>query len=104
MSPADPDTARPWSRPLSGLGWSLGAVLIASLVCLPIAALVLIALQGSTGLWPHLLAYVLPVATRDTLILLVGVGAIVSVIGTATAWIVTAYDFRGRALLEWALL
>jgi iron(III) transport system permease protein len=104
MSPADPGTARSWSRPLSDWGWSLGAGAIAALVCLPIAALVVIALQGSAGLWPHLFAYVLPVATRDTMILLFGVGAIVSVIGTATAWTVTAYDFRGRAMLEWALL
>jgi len=71
---------------------------------LPIAALVVIAFRGSDGLWPHLLAYVLPVAARDTLVLLLGVGVMASVIGTATAWIVTAYDFRGRGLLEWALL
>jgi iron(III) transport system permease protein len=104
MSPADPDTARSWSRPQPGWGWLLGAAVIAALVCLPLIALVIIALRGSEGLWPHLFAYVLPVATRDTLILLAGVGAIVSVVGTSTAWIVTAYDFRGRALLEWALL
>jgi len=104
MSPVDPDTGRSWTRPQQGWGWGFGAAIIAALVCLPIIALIVIALQGSAGLWPHLFAYVLPVATRDTLILLAGVGAIVSVIGTSTAWIVTAYDFRGRALVEWALL
>src|SRR5690606_27970058 len=27
-----------------------------------------------------------------------------AVLGTSTAWLVTAYDFRGRGVLEWALL
>jgi iron(III) transport system permease protein len=71
---------------------------------MPILSLIVIAMQGSDGLWPHLFSYVLPVAARDTLTLLLGVGVMVSVIGAATAWIVTAYDFRGRGLLEWALL
>ncbi|WP_201740509.1 ABC transporter permease [Paracoccus aeridis] len=33
-----------------------------------------------------------------------GVGALTAVIGTSMAWLVTAYDFRGRRMLEWALL
>ncbi len=49
-------------------------------------------------------ANVLPVALRDTLILMIGVGALVSLIGTSTAWLVTAYEFPGRRALSWALL
>lgn len=104
MLPADSDTARFSGRPRPGWGWSFGAVAVAALVCVPILSLIVIAMQGSDGLWPHLFNYVLPVAARDTLTLLLGVGVMVSVIGAATAWIVTAYDFRGRGLLEWALL
>lgn len=88
----------------AGRVWRLCAALIAALVCLPIASLVLIAMQGSAGLWPHMLAHVLPVALRDTLLLLLGVGIMVSVIGTVTAWLVSAYDFPGRRFFEWALL
>lgn len=33
-----------------------------------------------------------------------GVGAMVLTIGVGTAWLVTAYDFAGRRVLEWALL
>src|SRR5690606_28189051 len=38
------------------------------------------------------------------LILLLGVGSLVIIIGTGSAWLVTAYDFPGRRILSWALL
>ncbi len=91
-------------RRRSGAGWRFFAVVIAVLVCLPIAALVVVAFRGSPGLWPHMLTYVLPAALRDTILLLAGVGLLVTLIGTTTAWMVTAYDFFGRRFFEWALL
>ena len=92
----------PWCR--SGLAWRFGSAVAAAIVCLPIAALLFIAFQGSAGLWPHMFAYVLPAALKNTLLLLIGVGFLVTLIGTTTAWIVTAYSFPGRRMLEWALL
>lgn len=80
------------------------AGLVTLLVLAPILALVMVALEGSTGLWPHLLASVLPAALGDTVILLAGIGTLTAVIGTSCAWLVTAYDFRGRRILDWALL
>ena len=91
-------------RPHVGLWWRVSALAVAAFVCLPIGSLVLIAFQGSAGLWPHMIAHVLPAALRDTLVLLVGVGLLTTIIGTTTAWLVTAYDFPGRRLLEWGLL
>ncbi|MFD1333892.1 ABC transporter permease, partial [Methylopila musalis] len=70
----------------------------------PVACLAGLALRGSGDLWPHLAAYVLPQALRDTLLLLVGVGVVASAIGVGAAWIVTAYRFPGRRLFDWALL
>ncbi|MFO1144457.1 MAG: iron ABC transporter permease [Amaricoccus sp.] len=67
-------------------------------------SLAAIAAQGSDGLWAHLARHVLPVALRDTLVLLAGVGILVAAIGTLTAWLVAACDFPGRRLFEWALL
>ncbi len=93
----------PWRR-RSGGAWRLAALLAAALVCLPVLSLLLIAFQGSAGLWPHMLANVLPSALWNTVILLAGVGVLVTVIGTTTAWMVTAYDFPGRRIFEWALL
>ncbi|MCP4383449.1 MAG: iron ABC transporter permease [Hyphomicrobiales bacterium] len=70
----------------------------------PIGALVVIAAQGSGDVWAHLVANVLPTATLNTAILLAGVGVVVVAVGTGGAWLVTAYDFPGRRILDWALL
>jgi iron(III) transport system permease protein len=80
------------------------AGVVALLVVLPIATLAMVAAGGSGEVWPHLLAYVIPPALRDTAILLVGVGTLVVVVGTGAAWLVSAYDFAGRRVLQWALL
>src|SRR5690606_30877853 len=90
-------------RPRLGFWW-IAAALAAAATAAPIVALVVIAAQGSENLWSHLAAYVLPVSLRDTLVLLLGVGVLTAAIGTGAAWLVTAYDFRGRGALEWALL
>jgi iron(III) transport system permease protein len=84
--------------------WLAPSAILCLLVLAPIAALGLAAIQGSEDLWRHLVAYVLPVAVRDTLVLLAGVGFLVATIGTSMAWLVTAYDFRGRRVIDWALL
>lgn len=101
-SQAIPTAAKPTAR--SSRFWFVGALLIAVLILLPIVSLVAMALQGSEGLWTHLFANVLPVALRDSLMLLAGVGVIAGVIGTSTAWLVSAYSFPGRTVLSWALL
>lgn len=74
------------------------------MVVLPIVALAAIAARGSGTLWPHLIAYVLPQAALETVLLLAGTGVVVIAVGTGTAWLVAAYRFPGRALLSWALL
>ena len=85
-------------------GWIAASALLALLVAAPVLALLVIASGGSGRLWPHLFAYVLPVALKDTALLLLGVGIVVAVIGTGLAWLVTAYEFRGRRTLDWLLL
>ncbi len=78
-------------------------MLVAALAFAPIASLVLIALEGDAEIWPHLAAYVLPVALKNTVLLLAGVSAIAVVIGVGAAWVVTVYQFPGRNLLVWLL-
>lgn len=85
-------------------GWAILSYLAAFSVLLPVAALAVVAAGPSAGLWPHLAAYVLPQAAADTAVLLIGVGLVTIVVGTGTAWLVSAYDFPGRAWLDWALL
>ncbi|MBV0891376.1 iron ABC transporter permease [Paracoccus sp. Z118] len=89
---------------LGGRLWLVGSLLVAGLVLVPVLALVWQAAQGSEGLWSHLSRHVLPHALGQTAMLMAGVGVLTAVIGTSMAWLVTAYDFRGRRMLEWALL
>jgi iron(III) transport system permease protein len=97
--------AAPAGRRISGAGgFVLAATVIAVLVLLPIGSLIVLAARGSGDLWPHLLANVLPVALRDTSVLLLGTGVIVIAVGTGAAWLVTAFDFPFRRILDWALL
>ena len=80
------------------------AILFAAIVVSPIAALIVIASQGSGDLWPQLVAYVLPSAAANTAILLIGVGVLTSVIGVGTAWLVATSEFPCRRFFDWALL
>lgn len=101
MTAATPAAPRP--RLVPG-PWLLASGVVTVLVLGPVAALAIAASGGSPDLWQHLLAYVLPAAARDTLILLAGVGCLTAIIGTGAAWLVTAYDFPGRRMFTWALL
>lgn len=84
--------------------WLAISALVAALVAAPVVALALIAAQGSGDLWPHILRHVFPYALRDTLTLLLGVGIVATTIGAGLAWLLTAYEFPGRRIFEWALL
>lgn len=88
----------------AGLGWRIGAILIALCVVAPIVTLSWFALQGSTEHWSHLLSYVLPTAFRNTVLLLLGVGILVTCLGVGSAWLITAFQFPSRRVLSWALL
>jgi iron(III) transport system permease protein len=77
---------------------------IAAAICLlPMIAVALAALTGGWEVTGRLVDTVLPryVGTTAWLILLVGTGT--AVIGTASAWLVTATRFPGRRVLEVAL-
>ena len=78
-------------------------IVVAALVVIPLANLVRIALSGESDIWADLVAYVIPEALRVTVLLLAGVAALTAIIGTGTAWLVTAYRFPGRDTLAWAL-
>jgi iron(III) transport system permease protein len=84
--------------------WGLTSALVATLVLAPLVALAVAASGGAAPLWTHLVEFVLPVAARDTIVLLAGVGVLTAAVGTGTAWLVSAYTFPGRGVLTWALL
>lgn len=84
--------------------WVAASLVVVLLVLAPLGGLIYFAARGSGELWPHLIANVLPDAIRTTVLLLAGVGVLVTVIGVGTAWLVTMYRFPGARLFEWALL
>ncbi|CUI32414.1 ABC transporter permease [Achromobacter xylosoxidans] len=87
-----------------GAGWLAGAALIGLAVLAPVLTLVWWALGGDLSHWRHLATYVLPQALANTAALLAGVGVLVTLLGTGSAWLVTAYEFPSRRTLTWALL
>ena len=96
--------ARRAARPPAFDGWTAGAVAIAALVAVPLAAIAWRALDPSDDTWRHLAATVLPTYVSNTVWLMLGVGLGTIVIGASTAWLVTMYRFPGRRVLSFALL
>ena len=95
-----------WRRRVAPLlsPWSLGALLIAAVVVLPILSVVWIALTPGENIWPHLISTTLPRYMRNTLILMLSVGLLSGMIGTGAAWLITRYRFPLSRWLEWLLL
>jgi iron(III) transport system permease protein len=91
------------SLPLPDL-WSLGALVIAGIVAMPMVAVVWIALTPVENIWPHMLATVLPRYLFTTLALMLGVGVLTAAVGTGAAWLLTMYRFPLSRLLDYALL
>jgi iron(III) transport system permease protein len=79
------------------------AVVTAALVATPVIAIVILAAQPAPEVWSHLIDYVLPLALRDTALLLFGVGLVALGAGAGSAWLISLHDFPGRGLLLWLL-
>jgi iron(III) transport system permease protein len=103
---ANPGTRSRLLRPLRGRwladtpGWTLFAAALAAVMALPLATIVVLSLGAGEHAWPHLMRTVLPGALADTILLLLGVGALTLAFGTGTAWLTTMYRFPGRAVLD----
>ncbi|MFD2367702.1 ABC transporter permease [Pseudoduganella sp. GCM10020061] len=88
---------------LSPLAWA--ALLVASLVAVPILSVAANLLAGGSGdTWQHLASTVLPDYIVNTLLLCAGVSAGTILIGVGTAWLVSVHDFPLRRVFEWALV
>ena len=84
--------------------WILAASAVAAIFLMPILAVFVAAAGDSGGLWGHLFETVLPRYVVNTLILMVGVGAVCLVFGISAAWTVVRYEFVGRQWFQWMLL
>ncbi|MGL4405836.1 MAG: ABC transporter permease, partial [Notoacmeibacter sp.] len=77
--------------------------LVVAIILLPLLATLLAAFSGSLSTGRGLAASLLPDAVQSTIWLAVFVGFGTALTGTLTAWLVTAYHFKGSRLLEIAL-
>lgn len=80
------------------------AAAIALMAAVPLLVVLFALLHPATEHWPHLSTYVLPVVLTNTAGLLCGVLVGVLLLGISLAWLVTQYDFPGRAFWTWALV
>ncbi len=62
------------------------------------------ALDAETEIWAHLSSTVFPVYLRNSLLLLVGVGAGTLMLGVVSGFLTALFEFPGRRWLEWMLM
>ena len=90
-----------WRSP-GALGWT--ALGVGAFIVAPLLVVVgYVFLPGENSL-NYMFGTVLPEYAWTTLLLMLGVAAGVGSIGVLSAWLVTAYKFPGRRVLEWALV
>jgi iron(III) transport system permease protein len=89
-------------KPLGTLGAT--ALAVGALLALPLLVVVSSVFRGGGETWSHLVATGLPAYVWNTVWLLLAVAWGVISMGVLSAWLVTAYRFPGRDLLEWTLM
>ncbi|WP_419901432.1 ABC transporter permease [Kiloniella sp.] len=84
--------------------WTWIALAVASVFAFPILNVVSAAFTTKSDVWDHLVSTVLGSYLLNTSVLAIGVGILVAIIGTTTAWLVTMCRFPGHRVFEWALI
>src|SRR5688572_33503280 len=77
---------------------------IGALLALPVLVVVSSVFRGGGDTWSHLVSTGLAAYAWNTALLLLAVAWGVVSMGVLSAWLVTAYRFPGRDVLEWALM
>ena len=83
---------------------TITASLAACLIAVPIVVVLGNVFLPAGDTWEHLARTVLAEYISNTLWLMLGVGAGVTVVGVATAWLTTMCRFPGRGFFQWALI
>ena len=90
-------------RPGRGPGWAL-LVILSVVMAAPVAVIMWSIADPSVEVWRELWRTRLPGMIVDTVTLVALVVTGTVIVGTGLAWLVTAYEFRGRRLLSWLLM
>ena len=104
VQPVTAPTPRDFRRRRRPDGWTIGVLLVALAVALPILTVVGFALVPSSDVWRHLATTVLGDYVVNSVLLILGVGAGTLVLGVGTAWFTSMCEFAGRRFFTWALL
>ncbi|MBO0661573.1 iron ABC transporter permease [Jiella sp. MQZ9-1] len=99
-----PIPARLRLLPRGDRGYLAAAFALSAVIAMPFAALVYLALSGTSTNWSHLARTILPQASLVTLGLMLGVALVTGSIGVITAWLVARFSFPGRRMFSWALV
>ncbi len=94
--------ARPARGLVRGLAWPLA--ITALLLVLPILSVLAHLVLPDQGSWAHLSETLLPRYIANSLLLVLAVGVLAPVIGSATAWLTTLCRFPGDRIFAWALV
>ncbi|EIK54623.1 binding-protein-dependent transport system inner membrane protein [Stutzerimonas stutzeri TS44] len=84
--------------------WYPITFVVAALVLLPLSVLLFSWHDIDREIWSHLWDTQMPRLLGNTLMLLLGVGAGVTVLGVSLAWLTSLCEFPGRRWLDWALM
>ncbi|SNT18507.1 iron(III) transport system permease protein [Ekhidna lutea] len=84
--------------------WRLATNCILALILLPLVLVASRSFMLDTSNLKHITTNLLPLYVWNTSILVIGTSAITLVLGVATAWFVTVYDFPFRKHFEWVLI
>ena len=89
---------------LSKHKWLIFTVLVAALLTMPMWVLVSFIFEPTNENWQHLTETVLSEYVFNSIWLMLGVTFGTLLLGVPTAWLVSQYEFYGKAFLHWALL
>jgi len=94
----------PVARRRRAPAWAWGSLLVAGAITAPMLAVALTAVSLPGASFLHIATTTLPEMLRNSALLALLVGLMAGSAGAVSAWIVSTCDFRGRRVLEVALL
>ncbi len=84
--------------------WQTPIWLMAIIVLMPVLVIFTSWHSAQVDIWQHLIETGLSRLLKNTLVLVLGVGVVVSIVGVSLAWLTAVCDFPGRRLFDWALV
>lgn len=80
--------------------WALLMIFLSAVLLIPLLYILVSSVIQSNENWKHLIRLLLPRYLKQTLVLVLGVGAGTGIMGVWSAWIFTRFRFPGKRLLE----